>query len=446
MLAGLVGKDVAVSPGAPVTPSPNRPVTVAVYVDPDMSVNALCVMDLGASAYTGGCPGPAAPRWLRRTPSRRTSELSPMLLEALHEVVNVLSALFNTPGAPHSKLNKLVRARRGRARRHRGHARRLQPDRPRRRGARLRQGRPLARPAVTASSGRTATTVAPERHRGDRSRHPGADCAGHVADASAPRRWTRRLRRVRPARARGPRPWSAGRPTRAWRRRRRTSRARPPAGPPGAGPGRPGPGRGRPPARASSPAPGRSRRAASRRCRPRRSPRPATPRAAARWTPVRRRPGPAARRPCSRPSGGKPTSPSRLRSPARAAGSSATVPRSQRHTSPRPSGSGRNGHASRPIVLAPRSPDVVAPRVAQSARTVNRDAGRFFTRRGAGTARAGRRRSRRRPGVCPAASARGGRRSSSSSGAPGQLAQVARRAGRSPRRCVLPRRSIRPSV
>ena len=32
-----------------------------------------------------------------------------MLLEALHEVVNVLSALFNTPGAPHSKLNKLVR-------------------------------------------------------------------------------------------------------------------------------------------------------------------------------------------------------------------------------------------------------------------------------------------------------------------------------------------------
>jgi hypothetical protein len=30
-----------------------------------------------------------------------------MLVEALHEVVNVLSALFNTPGAPHSKLHKL---------------------------------------------------------------------------------------------------------------------------------------------------------------------------------------------------------------------------------------------------------------------------------------------------------------------------------------------------
>ena len=30
-----------------------------------------------------------------------------MLVEALHEVVNVLSALFNTPGAPHSKLHRL---------------------------------------------------------------------------------------------------------------------------------------------------------------------------------------------------------------------------------------------------------------------------------------------------------------------------------------------------
>jgi hypothetical protein len=34
-------------------------------------------------------------------------ELSGMQVEALHEVVNVLSALLNTPGAPHSKLHKL---------------------------------------------------------------------------------------------------------------------------------------------------------------------------------------------------------------------------------------------------------------------------------------------------------------------------------------------------
>jgi hypothetical protein len=107
MLSGLVGKEISVSPGAPVTPEPNRPVTVAIYTAPDMSVNALCVMDLGASAYTAAALALLPPGGAQDA-VEEDKELSPMLLEALHEVVNVLSALFNTPGAPHSKLNKLV--------------------------------------------------------------------------------------------------------------------------------------------------------------------------------------------------------------------------------------------------------------------------------------------------------------------------------------------------
>ena len=107
MLSGLVGKEISVSPGAPVTPEPNRPVTVAVYTAPDMSVNALCVMDLGASAYTAAALALLPPGGAQDA-VEEDKELSPLLLEALHEVVNVLSALFNTPGAPHSKLNKLV--------------------------------------------------------------------------------------------------------------------------------------------------------------------------------------------------------------------------------------------------------------------------------------------------------------------------------------------------
>jgi hypothetical protein len=107
MLAGLVGKPVAVSPGAPVTPEPNRPVTVAIYTAADMSVNALCVMDLGAAAYTAGALALLPPGGCQDS-VEEDRELSPMQLEALHEVVNVLSALFNTPGAPHSKLNRLV--------------------------------------------------------------------------------------------------------------------------------------------------------------------------------------------------------------------------------------------------------------------------------------------------------------------------------------------------
>ena len=106
MLEGLVGRTVVVSPGAPVTPTPDRPVAVAVYVSPEMSVNALCLMDLGASAYTAGGLALLPPGGCQDA-VEEDGELSDMQLEALHEVVNVLSALFNTPGAPHSKLHKL---------------------------------------------------------------------------------------------------------------------------------------------------------------------------------------------------------------------------------------------------------------------------------------------------------------------------------------------------
>ncbi len=106
MLTGLVGKPVGVNPGAPVTPSAGKPVSVAVYVDPQMAVNALCLMDLGASAYTGAALALLPPGGAQDA-VEEDGELTGMLVEALHEVVNVLSALFNTPGAPHSKLHKL---------------------------------------------------------------------------------------------------------------------------------------------------------------------------------------------------------------------------------------------------------------------------------------------------------------------------------------------------
>ncbi len=109
MLSGLVGKEVAVSPGAPVTPTPDKPVSVAVYVDPHMAINALCVMCLGASAYTAGALALLPPGGCQDA-VEEDGELTALLAEALHEVVNVLSALFNTPGAPHSKLHKLYPA------------------------------------------------------------------------------------------------------------------------------------------------------------------------------------------------------------------------------------------------------------------------------------------------------------------------------------------------
>jgi hypothetical protein len=106
MLSGLVGKPVAVTPGTPVTPTADKPVAVAVYVDPGMAVNAICVLDLGAAAYTGGALALLPPGGCQDA-VEEDGELSGMQLEALHEVVNVLSALFNTPGARHSKLHRL---------------------------------------------------------------------------------------------------------------------------------------------------------------------------------------------------------------------------------------------------------------------------------------------------------------------------------------------------
>ena len=109
MLEGLVGRPVTVGTGAPVTPAPDRPVSVAVYVDPHMAINALCVLDLGASAYTGGALALLPPGGCQDA-VEEDHELSGIQAEALHEVVNVLAALFNTPGAPHSKLHKLYPA------------------------------------------------------------------------------------------------------------------------------------------------------------------------------------------------------------------------------------------------------------------------------------------------------------------------------------------------
>jgi hypothetical protein len=106
MLSGLVGKPVAVNPGPPVTPTEKSPVSVAVYVDPGMAINALCVMDLAASAYTAGALALLPPGGCQDA-VEEDGELTTMLVEALHEVVNVLSALFNVPGAPHSKLHQL---------------------------------------------------------------------------------------------------------------------------------------------------------------------------------------------------------------------------------------------------------------------------------------------------------------------------------------------------
>ena len=362
MLSGLVGKQVAVSPGAPVTPEPNRPVTVAIYTAPDMSVNALCVMDLGASAYTAGAlallpPGGA------RTPSRRTGAQPDAARGAARGRQRALGAVQH-PGCPALEAEQ---ARTRTARTSRATSRACSRAST---GSTSRSRCPATARAASRSS---CLTLRPRTHRGRcRSAVPGAlrsRLHGRLRGPLARRADRVRLRTL-------PAPGPATRAVHVQQLGQRglavVDRGRQ-AGPHVLGAPVDVPAvRDRQPrhqvqaqAALGGVAVHRRLRASTRGARSLTSssqpPLPATTVATTGDSPCRSAldasssKASTSRSPAvSSPSRGKPTSPSRPRSPARAAGSSATVPRSQRHTSPRPSGSGRSGHASRPMPCPPR--------------------------------------------------------------------------------------------
>ena len=106
LLEGLLGRDVTVGPGAPVTPTPSRPAAVAVYVDPTSRVTAICLVDLPLAAWCAGALALLPKGGLEDAVDE--GELSEMHVEVLHEVVNVAAALLNAGGVTHSKLDTLV--------------------------------------------------------------------------------------------------------------------------------------------------------------------------------------------------------------------------------------------------------------------------------------------------------------------------------------------------
>jgi hypothetical protein len=103
LLEGLLGKDVTVSPGDPV--SLNDGAALAVYVDPQLNTNAVCLMDVPLAAWCAGALALLPKGGLEDAIDE--GELSDMHLEVVYEVVNVAAALFNGGGVTHSKLYKL---------------------------------------------------------------------------------------------------------------------------------------------------------------------------------------------------------------------------------------------------------------------------------------------------------------------------------------------------
>ncbi len=103
LLEGLLGKDVTVSPGQPV--SLNDGAALAVYVDPQLATNAVLVLDVPLAAWCAGALALLPKGGLEDAIDE--GELSAMHLEVVYEVVNVAAAMFNGGGVTHSKLYKL---------------------------------------------------------------------------------------------------------------------------------------------------------------------------------------------------------------------------------------------------------------------------------------------------------------------------------------------------
>jgi hypothetical protein len=103
LLEGLLGKDVTVAPGEPV--SINGGAALAVYVDPQLSTNAICLLDVPLAAWCAGALALLPKGGLED--AIEDGELSDMHLEVVYEVVNVAAAMLNGGGVTHSKLYKL---------------------------------------------------------------------------------------------------------------------------------------------------------------------------------------------------------------------------------------------------------------------------------------------------------------------------------------------------
>lgn len=103
LLEGLLGRDVTVAPADPV--SLNDGAALAVYVDPQLSTTAVCLVDVPLAAWFAGALALLPKGGLED--AVEDNELSDLHLEVLYEVVNVAAAMLNGGGVTHSRLHKL---------------------------------------------------------------------------------------------------------------------------------------------------------------------------------------------------------------------------------------------------------------------------------------------------------------------------------------------------
>ncbi len=103
LIEDLVGRGVDLTDGE-VLPAKTTNV-VAVYVNDKVNLSAVIAVDLECAARLGGALGMLPPGGVADAIEER--DLPPLMRDNCYEVLNVLAAAFNTPGAPHVKLYEM---------------------------------------------------------------------------------------------------------------------------------------------------------------------------------------------------------------------------------------------------------------------------------------------------------------------------------------------------
>ena len=102
----LLGREVTVSPGDPLSADEVNTSTIAIFTDIAQQIYAVLGMDLILSANAGAALGlmPAG----AAEDSIDEKKLTPSLAENVGELCNVLTSLLNKEGSPHVKLHQVV--------------------------------------------------------------------------------------------------------------------------------------------------------------------------------------------------------------------------------------------------------------------------------------------------------------------------------------------------
>lgn len=103
VIEGLVGRDVDISDGNPVTPRTTN--VVAAYVGDRLALQAVCVVDIEAAARLGGALAMVPKGGVEDAIAER--DLNQTLRDNCYEVLNVLASVFNVPNAPHVRLYEM---------------------------------------------------------------------------------------------------------------------------------------------------------------------------------------------------------------------------------------------------------------------------------------------------------------------------------------------------